>query len=414
MPRMNQRNVVFVGIEEGLDLVLRREVANAGLEVEYVFQSGLMAIDCLRHYRKQPRLLLVQISANCEADTIRGLNAHLGGWPILALVPSQEPDDLLRINRAGAVQMVPLPPEPADLQQAFKVISSYADREALDRQVLAVTGAAGGSGATTVALNLAYEIAETLDRATILAELSLQMGTLATMLDLEPRFALPHLIREIQRVDDFLVDKTLLPFTNRLRILAGPQELNAIPSVAPEHLVKIVGCLKQLASVTLVDMPGTFDDLEFEVLKACDTVIVVANQTIPSIKSLKMFCESLSEERVVHSLWVVLNRYDPTAKGMSVQEIREMLGIARVFTITSDHRAANLAVNKGRPLRLVAPGTKMLQDIDRLMYEILGEDVRPEQSGLIGRVLSALKRPEKSRRNGLAAVATEAGGDHLQ
>ena len=59
-----------------------------------------------------------------------------------------------------------------------------------------MTGAAGGSGATTVAFNLAYEIAEKLGQPTILAELTLQMGTLASMLDLQPKFTLPHLIRE--------------------------------------------------------------------------------------------------------------------------------------------------------------------------------------------------------------------------
>ena len=125
-----------------------------------------------------------------------------------------------------------------------RVIGSHADKDSLDRCVVAVTGAAGGSGATTVAVNLAYEIAEKLERATILAELTLQMGSLASMLDVHPRFTLPYLIREIQRVDDFLVEKTLVPVTDRLRILGGPQELNSMPSVDPDHLVKIVGLLE--------------------------------------------------------------------------------------------------------------------------------------------------------------------------
>ena len=137
-----------------------------------------MAIDCLRHYRKQPRVLLVQIGADCEADTIRRLTTDLGGWPIMALLPSQNTEDFLRVNRAGAVQVVPLPLDPVDLQQALCVIGSHADRDSLDRHVFAVTGAAGGSGATTVAVNLAYEIAEKLGQSTILAELTLQMGSL--------------------------------------------------------------------------------------------------------------------------------------------------------------------------------------------------------------------------------------------
>ncbi len=414
---MSPLHVVLVGIEAGFLPAVRQEVANAALEVECEFQSALMAIDCLRHYKKQARMLIVQVGADCEADTIRRLTTDLSGWPILALLPSQKTEDFLRVNRAGAVQVVPLPLDPVDLQQAFSVIGSHADKDSLDRCVVAVTGAAGGSGATTVAVNLAYEIAEKLERATILAELTLQMGSLAAMLDVKPRFTLPYLIREIQRVDDFLVEKTLVPVTDRLRILGGPQELNSMSSVDPDHLVKIVGCLKKLTEVTLIDMPGTFDELEFEVLKACDQVIVVANQTIPSIRSLKLFCETLSEERVVHSLWVVLNRYDPAMKGFTCEEIKDMLGIARVLTITNDFHAANLAVNKGRPLRVVAPGTRMLHDIDQLMYELFGRDGQAgEQNGhgFFGRVLNALKRPEKTRRNGKGIHAPEPARVHFQ
>ena len=98
---MSPLNVVLVGIDEGLLPAVRQEVANAALEVECEFQSGLMAIDCLRHYKKQARMLMVQIGAECEADTIRRLTTDLSGWPILALLPSQKTEDLLRVNRAG-------------------------------------------------------------------------------------------------------------------------------------------------------------------------------------------------------------------------------------------------------------------------------------------------------------------------
>jgi pilus assembly protein CpaE len=406
---MTPMHVVLVGIDESLIPALRHELTNAGIEVECEFQSALMAIDCLRHYRKQPRVLLVEIGVGCEADTVRRLATDLSGWPIMALLPSQKAEDFLRVNRAGAVQVVPLPLDPVDLHQALCVIGSHSDRDSIDRHVFAVTGAAGGSGATTVALNLAYEIAETLGQATILAELTLQMGSLASMLDLQPKFTLPHLIRENHRIDDFLVEKTLVNVTERLRILAGPQELNSIPSVGAEHLVKIVGCLKTLAEITVLDMPGTFDELEFEVLKACDQVIVVANQTIPSIKSLRLFCESMSEERVVHSLWVVLNRYDPATKGFTCEDVKDMLGVARVLTITNDFHAANLAVNKGRPLRLVAPKTRMLRDLDRLVHELAGGDgehcEQTVDQGFFGRVLNALKPPAKAQRNGKAAAS---------
>jgi pilus assembly protein CpaE len=387
--------VVLLGIDEGLTPSVRRELWNGSAEVESEFHSAYMAIDCLRHYKNQPRLLIVQAGTDIPPDAIQRLAATLRGWPILALLSSDEREDFLRVNRAGAVQVLSLPLDSADFQQALGVIGSQFDRGSLDRQVLAVTSAAGGSGATTIAANLAYEVAEQVGRATVLAEFTQQMGSLASMFDLKPRVTLPHLIREIHRVDDYLVEKTLVTFTDKLRILAGPDELNSPRSAEPEELVKIIECLRKLADVTVLDMPGTFDELEFRVLRSCEKVIVVGTQSVRSIKSLRLFCESLPEERLVHSLWVVLNRYNPAMKGFTCDEIKDMLGVARVLTVADDPQAVNLSINKGRPLRQVSPGTPILRDLDALIDDIMGLDRRQSRTngrGLFGRMLHALTR----------------------
>jgi pilus assembly protein CpaE len=365
-------SVVLLGIDEELLSDLRRELARAAADVEIEFQSPFMAIDCLRHYQAQPRLLIVQIGLECDSDEIQRLANSLRGWPILALLPGDDSEDILRINRAGAVQVVTLPPDAADLHRALGVIASQFDTEPLDHHVIGVTSASGGSGATTLSLNLAYEVAEQLAKSTILAELTLKMGSLASMLDLQPRVTLPHLIREIHRVDDLFVERTLVSVTERLRILAGPNEHNSHASVEPQNLIKIVDCLRKLAKVTVLDMPGTFDELEFQVLKICDKVVVVGTQSVPSIKSLKRFCESLPEERVVHSLWVVLNRYNAGLKGFTCEDIKQMLGVARVLTVTNDFHSVNLAVHKGRALRQVAPRAAISQDIDDLIHDVMG------------------------------------------
>ena len=201
-------------------------------------------------------------------------------------------------------------------------------------------------------------------------------GSLASLFDLEPRVTLPHLIREIHRVDDYLVEKTLVPFTDKLKILAGPDELNSMSSAGPEELVKIVECLRKLADVTVLDMPGTFDELEFQVLRACEKVIVVGTQSVRSLKSLRLFCESLPEERLVHSLWVVINRYNPGIKDFACDEIKDMLGVARVLTVADDTQTISLSVNKGRPIRQVSSGTPILRDLDALIDDLMGLDRR--------------------------------------
>jgi pilus assembly protein CpaE len=387
---------VLVGIEDGLLPDLRRELSHATVQVEREFTAVSTALECLRPTRKQPRLLIVALGTQCDAGTIERMSSILTGWPILAVLTQKvQAADLLEINRAGAAQMVSLPLDRDDFQRALHMIGAQFGTAPKDRHVLAVTGAAGGSGTTTLAINLAHKIAFRLGRPTILAELSLQMGVLASMLDLQPRVTLPHLIRESHRIDDFLVEKTLVPAGEALSVLAGPQEVQSFASIPSASLVKIVECLRKLAEVTVLDMGGAFDDLKFEVLKCSDQVLLVGLQTVPSIRALKMFCGALPEETVLHSLWVVINRYNPSVKGFSRAEIQEMLGAPRICCISNDFHAVNRAVNRGRPLREVAPGSPILRDVDELMHEVLELD-RPSADsngkGIFGRVFHALKR----------------------
>jgi pilus assembly protein CpaE len=387
--------IVLLGIDEELLPGLQKELWGASAQVESEFKSAYMAIDCLRHYKNQQRLLIVQTGPELQPEAIERLAATFRGWPILALLPAASGDDFLRVNRAGAVQVLALPLDPADFQRALGVIGSQFDRASLDRHVFAVASAAGGSGATTIAANLAYELAEQLGRPTILAELTQRMGALASMFDLTPRVTLAHLIREIHRVDDYLVEKTLVPFTDKLRILSGPDELSSPRSAEPGDLVKIVECLRTLADRTVLDLPGTFDELETEVLRASDKVIVVGAQSVRSLKSLRLVCESLPEERQVHSLWIVLNRYNPALKGFTCDDVKDMLGVARVMGVADDAPAVQLSVNRSRPLRMVAPGTPILADLGALIDDLMGLDRREARKngrGLFGRMLHALTR----------------------
>ncbi len=341
--------VVLLGIDDWNIPVLRRELASATAEMEGEFVGASAAIECLRHVKDQPKLLIVQVGPDCGADPIRRLGESLTGWPILALVSAATGEEFLQINRAGAAQVVPLPVDRDDFQQALDRISAQFVRSRRDRQVIAVTGAAGGSGVTTIAVNLACEITLRRLRPTILAEFSEQMGALASLFDVEPRMTLPYLLREIHRVDDYLLEKALVRVMDGLRILVGSDKPQSLRAIDPGHLIKIVGCLKKLADVTILDMPGTLDDREFQVLRCCDHVIVVGTQNVPSIRSLKLFCGSLPDERLRHSLRVVINRYNPGMKGFTRDEVQQMLGIPQVLTVANDFHAVNLSVNKERP-----------------------------------------------------------------
>jgi pilus assembly protein CpaE len=386
--------LVLVGIDDKLLSDVLLGLASSMATVESEFASTAIAIEGLRHNKAQPRLIVVRIGPECDANAIRRMSSLLIGWPILALIPSDHSyESFLQVNRAGATQVVRVPLDRDDFHCALNVVASHFASGQLDRHVIAVAGATGGSGATTIAVNLASEIAEQLHRPTILAELTLQMGALASQFDVTPRITLTHLIREIHRVDDYLVEKTLIPVAEKLRILAGPDSVHSLRPLESGDLVKIVDCLKKLSDVIVLDMPGAFQEAEFEVLKTSDQIVLVGLQSVPSIRALKALRETLPAERVVHSLWVVINRYNPDLKGFTCAEIQQMLGVPRILTVANDYNAVNLSANHGQTLREVAPSSPILRNLDGLLREILGlEKPNPKKfrNGLVGRVLKTL------------------------
>lgn len=274
------------------------------------------------------------------------------------------------------------------------MIASQFGREISDHHVFAVAGAVGGSGATTIAINLASEVADRFRRSTILAELSLQIGALASMLDVHPRMTLPQLLADFHRLDDMLIENSLVPVADGLRVLAGAQEFCPMPSIESGYLARIVGYLRKLADVTVLDIPDAFHDAG-AVLDAADQVLLVGLQSIPSIRAMKLFCERHTDERLKNSLWIVINRYNPQLKGFTAAEIQQLLGVPRLTTIANDFRSVNLAINQGKPIRRVAPETPILHDLDTLIHSLLGLERRHVAQGmhrLFGRVLHALKR----------------------
>jgi hypothetical protein len=137
--------VILVGIDEDHLPRIRRELAHAMAEVEGEFETAESALECLRRSRKQTRLFIVQGGTQIATDCIRRLNDFFSDWPILALIPGDEPlEEFLESNRAGATQVVVSPPDGEDFQRAVRVVASQFGRAILDHHVFAVAGAVGG------------------------------------------------------------------------------------------------------------------------------------------------------------------------------------------------------------------------------------------------------------------------------
>ncbi len=120
----------------------------------------------------------------------------------------------------------------------------------------------------------------------------------------------------------------------------------------------------------ILDVPCTRNSEEFEALDVADLVVLVAEQTVPSIQ---LTCERLRLGIRAHAPVVVLNRFDPNRKGFDITHLARVLGTDHVRTVSDDHESMIASINSGQPLRLASPRSRALVDIDLLTEDLLGK-----------------------------------------
>lgn len=335
------------------------------------------------------RLFIVALDSAQELPSIKRLSSFLPGNPILVLIHGSGDQNVPIIAmRMGASQVVMLPLQADDFKMALDCIASQYGAPVAN-QVIAVAGATGGCGTTTIAINVAYEIAQSRPLRVILAELSLQVGKLPLYLNVEPRYTTHDLLREIHRLDLYFMQQALTPIVDRFHILAGPYHAVSPLAVPSTDVLLLIECLRQLADIIVLDVPCTYDSNYFDTLNAADQVVLVGEQKVPSIRALQMVHSTLVDKPHM----VVMNRYDPNLPGFGVDRLRQMLKADDVHTIASDYFSVSSAVNQGLPLRLKEPRSRVVTDLAVLANKLLpveGEEAKNKGDGMFGGLKRAL------------------------
>jgi len=187
---------VLIGCDDLLFPELRPQLSEQGIKIEAEYPTVAKAVSDLTITPGDRRFFFLHVPSAAECRHLERLNEAFLGRPIVALLDGMDdPALLVQAMRSGAAQVIPLPLRPDDFKRALdRIALQYGFPTSVSR-VVAVTGVCEGVGATTLAINLAAELALRHQVPTLLAELSLRLGRLASCLDLDPRFTTHDLLR---------------------------------------------------------------------------------------------------------------------------------------------------------------------------------------------------------------------------
>ena len=276
---------------------------------------------------------------------------------------------------ANAIERVLAPPEQAPaLPENQNTLKASGDREGV---VIAVHGMAGGTGATTLAVNLAWELANIEKDKTLrvcLLDFDFQFGSAATFLDLPRREAVFELLSDTETMDSESFMQALISYEEKLHVLTSPTDMIPLDLVSPADIERVIEMARTNFDYVLIDMPSTMVEWSQTVLESAHVYFATMELDMRSAQNtLRMKRALQSEELPFEKMRFVLNRApgftDLNGKSR-VKRLAESLGISIEVLLPDGGKPVAQTADHGAPLASGAAKNPMRKEILKLAQSV--------------------------------------------
>jgi pilus assembly protein CpaE len=325
----------------------------------------------------QPDLVVVDIRGDVASGlaSIERLRAGQPTVAIFAVAYGTEPELLLQAMRAGANEYFSWPVPDEAFHGALRRTANRREGTNGSSKAASATlvffGAKGGAGTTTVAVNCAVELARLTKRSTMVVDLKPCFGEVALFLGVRPRYTIIDAIDNLHRLDQDFMRELVARHKSGLEILAGSEQYDrpgAVDASALEELFRVLGRARDFV---VVDAGNAITSSSIAALYAADTVFIVANPDVPSVRNAQRLVDRLRQLGVGgERIRVLLNRVSEQGV-IAPKQIEAALGLSVHHSFPSDYATVSTALNSGVPLAL-SNHTALAAQFDSFTRQIIG------------------------------------------
>jgi pilus assembly protein CpaE len=288
-------------------------------------------------------------SATLALRTIELLHQELPNPALFAIGSLSQPQVIVGAMRAGAREFIERPTTTTDLLEAFVRLTA-AQRKGGHQEshgkVFTVLNAKGGSGATTVAVNLALAL-QSAHGNVALVDMA-PLGHAALHLNLKPMFMVGDAIRNLHRLDSSLLESFMTRHGGGLQLLAGPNNpVTVEPSTA--EFARLFDMLAGHYRYVVVDVSTRLDATTRLVSNLSQMVLMVASADVAALWSAARVQQYLAESGGREKVQLVLNRFRKIP-GFSEADAEAAAGVKLLWKIPNQYFAVSTAIDRGVPV----------------------------------------------------------------
>lgn len=302
-----------------------------------------------------PTLIIVDISQRTQLtlDIIVKISKNLRNAKVIVISYDMDSQTVIKALRAGAREYLIKPLIESDFIESVEKIKDLILGNINDTtkcKVITTFSNKGGMGKTSIAANLAVEIANLTKERVALVDLNFQMGDITTFLDLNPAFDTSYVVNNLERIDETFLLSTLEKYKDTsLYVLADPPDLEQAEVITSENITTLINVLRSVFSYVIIDTTSSFDGKTITALDNSDLILLVAVLNLPSVRNCQR-CFDLFKRLGYQKdkIKLIVNRYMENDE-IKIEDVEDVLGHSVYYKIPNNYFAIINAMNKGIP-----------------------------------------------------------------
>ncbi len=310
-------------------------------------------------------ILIVDVSQNPDVklEFVSDVTQNIHNCKVLVLSDNPSVDLIVRVMRAGAKEFLALPLIKTEFVEVLNKLNEAlfcAPKKDTKCKIISVFSNKGGIGKTSVASNLALELAKITKENVALLDLNFQLGDITTFMDLKPSFNISYMLENLDKVNDDFLLSTLEKYKNTsLYVLADPPFFKQAADILPEHITRLFGMLKKTFSYIVVDAESSFDAKNIAALTESDLIFLITVANLPALRNTQR-CIELFERLGFHKnkTQIILNRYMENDE-ISIEDIENVMGRKVYWKIPNNYFTMMSSINKGIPVSDINPDSNV-------------------------------------------------------
>lgn len=352
----------FAAARQAQLVVVNRPVTDGG-DIEALADCALLIVDI--DPKRQDHLLALQ-----------PITARLGGRaPVIVLTDAFDAAVGRWLVQLKVADFLCKPIKPDELlRAAVTLLSARHDTARDEAQITTILGAAGGVGATTIAVETAMQLTRRGgdSQPTCLVDLDFSSDACAEFLDLEPRLDLAAIGLRGERLDLQLLEAFSARHKSGLALVACPARAAEVLDVDAESIARLLDVIAMRYDQVVIDLPRVWQPWTDAVLAGSDRIFIVADMTVPGLRCARRILDRIAgrlagriEPKVIVNRFTKLSAF---SNGLRVGDVEKALGPAYAGYITSNYGLVREAIDRGMPLEELRPGNIVSSDLGHILF----------------------------------------------